>query len=502
MTLMSVLLWLFATIDALRKRLKHLSAIIALISAMTMLGCAAPRAWQTVDVLDTEAACRAAWSQWLGVRERAGLASPWGTADDAVPVLRGNRVLAAGQPSDHAARSAWLMQALDTGMVGLNAEWANLPDAYRVQLPRGLPATLEGCARQWTGQVVDDAAAFSAVWEALRPADDYNGWARVLGGYPLAVPFLRLGIAGWQRAATQALNAEWMPERAVRYQAGAPPTGFARHLLRSAQILPELTLPTDSQLQQLLQRHVPVITVDTRTAADELGTIRVQRDGGPWVDVSQPSLYVQLGSAYLLGAARLQLIYTVWFPERVAESWLDPYAGQFDGLIWRVTLDDNGDALAYDSIHPCGCFHLVFPTVDTAIATETGGERPVIVPLSGGPVASAVQLGLRSGDHQLVHVARHPADNGNLQAGQAMTWRPATELLALQGPDGQSHSLYRSDGLVPGSGRAERLYLWPSGVPNAGAMRVWGRHATAFVGRAHFDDPHLLGTWLKPVIEP
>jgi hypothetical protein len=23
-------------------------------------------------------------------------------------------------------------------------------------------------------------------------------------------------------------------------------------------------------------------------------------------------------------------------------------------------------------------------------------------------------------------------------------------------------------------------------------MRQWGRHATAFIGRAHFDDPHLL----------
>ena len=30
------------------------------------------------------------------------------------------------------------------------------------------------------------------------------------------------------------------------------------------------------------------------------------------------------------------------------------------------------------------------------------------------------------------------------------------------------------------------------GVPEPGAMRQWGRHATAFVGRRHFDDPDLL----------
>ena len=30
------------------------------------------------------------------------------------------------------------------------------------------------------------------------------------------------------------------------------------------------------------------------------------------------------------------------------------------------------------------------------------------------------------------------------------------------------------------------------GIPNAGAMRQWGHHATAFVGRRHFDDARLL----------
>jgi hypothetical protein len=30
------------------------------------------------------------------------------------------------------------------------------------------------------------------------------------------------------------------------------------------------------------------------------------------------------------------------------------------------------------------------------------------------------------------------------------------------------------------------------GIASAGAMRQWGHHATAFVGRRHFDDPNLL----------
>jgi len=45
---------------------------------------------------------------------------------------------------------------------------------------------------------------------------------------------------------------------------------------------------------------------------------------------------------------------------------------------------------------------------------------------------------------------------------------------------------------VPGTERAERYFFWPMGVPEPGAMRQAGRHATAFVGRRHFDHPGLL----------
>jgi len=49
-----------------------------------------------------------------------------------------------------------------------------------------------------------------------------------------------------------------------------------------------------------------------------------------------------------------------------------------------------------------------------------------------------------------------------------------------------------SFGLVAGSERPERFLFWPMGIASAGAMRQWGRHATAFVGRRHFDDADLL----------
>ena len=57
---------------------------------------------------------------------------------------------------------------------------------------------------------------------------------------------------------------------------------------------------------------------------------------------------------------------------------------------------------------------------------------------------------------------------------------------------GGAGSLYGPDGLVPGTERLERLFFWPMGIANPGAMRQWGRHATAFVGRRHFDDADLV----------
>jgi hypothetical protein len=53
-------------------------------------------------------------------------------------------------------------------------------------------------------------------------------------------------------------------------------------------------------------------------------------------------------------------------------------------------------------------------------------------------------------------------------------------------------SVFGPQGLIAGSERPERLLFWPMGIRSAGAMRQWGRQATAFIGRRHFDDADLL----------
>ncbi len=65
-------------------------------------------------------------------------------------------------------------------------------------------------------------------------------------------------------------------------------------------------------------------------------------------------------------------------------------------------------------------------------------------------------------------------------------------LRSLPSPTGGTRSLSDQQGIVAGTDRSERFLLWPMGILSAGAMRQWGTHATAFVGRRHFDDPYLI----------
>ncbi len=51
--------------------------------------------------------------------------------------------------------------------------------------------------------------------------------------------------------------------------------------------------------------------------------------------------------------------------------------------------------------------------------------------------------------------------------------------------------------MIAGSERGERWFFWPMGIESAGQMRQWGHHATAFVGRRHFDDPLLFDAYFE-----
>ena len=110
---------------------------------------------------------------------------------------------------------------------------------------------------------------------------------------------------------------------------------------------------------------------------------------------------------------------------------------------------------------------------------------PMLIPQQEVPTGPVAVL-LDAGDHQVRRVLPRSALPQQARRPLALT---SYRQLLLQ-PDGEQ-ALFDDDGLVSGSERSERFWLWPTGVRSPGAMRQAGRQATAFVGRRHFDDPDL-----------
>jgi hypothetical protein len=403
------------------------------------------------------------------------------------PYLRVDRASAALAPraDNPAARQAWWLRL------------ARLDDEARAAELTNAALPVDDLARCRVLLADADHAAFDTLRSNAAVPDRYNTLQRVLGLYPLTrVPFAA-GIARWHDRvrtvyATPAAELEVVGElRRYAFAGAAEP-------VRLPVASDALGVPTVSPFDRnaLFAQHAPVLEIDVAADYDRLGALRLAGDDEPAVDIDLPTAYVRLTQALLDNRVHLQLVYTFWFSERPARSAFDLLAGRLDGLVWRVTLDADGTPLAYDSMHACGCYHLFFPTERLVLrpAPSTLDEGAFVpqqlrAPRSGESIVLRVQ----SGTHYIQRVSVEAA------AAAAVQYRLEDErrLASLPRTAGGTRSAYRSDGLVAGSERAERFLFWPMGIVSAGQMRQWGHHATAFIGRRHFDDPRLLDIYFE-----
>ncbi len=347
---------------------------------------------------------------------------------------------------------------------------------------------------------VADQAEIERLRAAAVVADDYSTAMRAFGLYPLTRLAFAAGIHYWQQSTREVFAtplAQLAPTgRLLHYGPGGAPPRLA--VQRS--VVFSLPAPSRSELAQWIAQHAPVLVVDTASDADRIGALRWDSsDAGARiaVDVNEPVAYVGTAHAYFGGRIRLQLVYTFWFPARPPEHALDILAGDLDGLIWRVTLDEAGAALVYDAIHPCGCYHLFFPTEAVfarpqPATLDEGLFAPQIAPTLGE--GERIELRIASRTHYLQRVTTL---RGAAATGIAYALHDAQALRALARPAGGTRSAYDAAGFIAGTERAERFLFWPMGIASAGQMRQWGRHATAFVGRRHFDDPALLDLYFE-----
>lgn len=414
------------------------------------------------------------------------------------PALGSNRLLASFDPAQLSAvrQQAWLGRLESAGRKRRALLRLMLPDLPELQSGQELSAAaLDRCASTAASRLPHDAQGWRDLHAAVQVPDDYLPSRRVLGLYPLTSLAAQSGIRKLQRevSAMFATPLEQLP-RLGELQRWVP----AAHAPAPPNDNPPTDalgpLPGDSAaLESLFARHAPAWEIDVSGAYDRPGRPYFERTGVPRVDTAAPVTYRYASLTRVGGALRLQLNYLVWFDRRPARSAFDSLSGRLDGLLWRVTLDEAGRVLVYDSVHPCGCYHLFFPGArlelrEVALALP----EPPLVPQRAPALRTEERVVLRvsTGEHFLQRVYTErigPDAGGSAQYSLA----PYRELYHSPHPDGP-RSLFDRHGIVPGTDRGERFYLWPMGVRAPGAMRERGRHATAFLGRRHFDDAFLL----------
>ncbi|MDP3847315.1 MAG: hypothetical protein Q8R10_12930 [Pseudomonas sp.] len=405
--------------------------------------------------------------------------------------LRSDRVLAALGPTAHsrAQRSLWLQRLAERDIEASNIELGNLaPAVTRHWRSAARQEQLQSCRDSQRQQLLEQPDDFQRAVAAAQQPDAYRGWARVLGLYPLLKPLYRQLIVRAQLASEQAPA----PRDSARWLGYQPLPGAPT--LASRQSIDALGLPQadPQQLAALFARHAPWLKVEQASRADRLGSPVFTANGQRDFDRQATQVFEQIGWSRLNGRWHLQLIYQFWFSHRPKPRPWDLYGGELDGLLWRVTLDEQGGALLYDSIHPCGCWQNFFLPADSPWqAREPMPQPSELEPRSVRRIDStgdqAPTLWLSAGEHSLLSVD----DRRSPYPAMSYQQRPLNALRQLAHPQGR-RSLYDDEGLVSGTERLERWLLWPSGVVSPGAMRQWGQHATAFVGRAQFDDPDLL----------
>ncbi|MFM9971354.1 MAG: hypothetical protein ACKVQK_23475 [Burkholderiales bacterium] len=430
------------------------------------------------------------------------------------PYLRSDRLLAAlvRDVRDQESLNAWVRLAATLDEESRRNEIAQLPDAA---LPPTLgsnrdaiEATLRRCRVQMAGADLADIGAVARLREAAQVPAEYQHWKRALGLYPLTRIAFARGVRQWQAATEAVFNTPLanLPRRGrpvvyvppLRRHAAGEFDALFGDKARNSLGLYEWD---DDQREALFALYAPRILIDEATHDDRLGALEYDVEARLWVNIFRPVVYRRLTHTFMDGRWLPQFVYSFWFPARSAEPGIDLLAGKLDGLIWRVTVGSDGHPLAYDSIHPCGCYHLFFPTEAVRARPQPESlDETLFAPQSLPRIRAgeSLVLHLEAGTHYL----RRVSHQGVAPDAHLYEFAEDDELRSLRLPASEPggaarRSAFGPDGIIAGTERAERFLFWPMGVDNAGAMRQWGRHATAFVGERHFDDADLFERYFE-----
>ncbi len=238
-----------------------------------------------------------------------------------------------------------------------------------------------------------------------------------------------------------------------------------------------------SQWPALAAKFAPRLVV--KGTEDEQPAAPVWTEHGLTADPAQPVVYYLASYARVDARMLVQFNYFVWFRSASKAETGEP---PLDGLIWRVTLDEDGRrVLAYDTIKIRGGEHLWFPDAALQLRNPQASDAPLIPQRLSAGGDFDVWLTARTHDVQRLADSRQAR---GIRTG-SYTLRPYEDLLTLSLPGGGARSLFGPDGLVPGSRPPSTASAAEVGI---GALRRWGDQRSSPLMTRYFDDPHLLET--------
>jgi hypothetical protein len=250
-----------------------------------------------------------------------------------------------------------------------------------------------------------------------------------------------------------------------------------------------IPLPSADDRQALLAIFAPVIIQDVAADYDQIGAV-AWTDKQLSVRPDMPVAYTYFSHAYFQNEPVLQLNYVFWYSERSGPNSPRIERGNMDGLTVRVSLDELGRPFMVDIMNNCGCYHFYVPRKDRI-------ERIRPVPLAIDAFVPTwlpddypqqrLVIHVISGWHQVEYVGT-TSSRLDVRPYQLMSYNQL-EMLPKSGT--RHESIFNARGIGKYTERVESDIFISMGVPQVGRMRQRGHHAVKFVGRAHFDDPHL-----------
>jgi len=476
--------------------------VISALLALLLAGCAivpTPTRSGRVGESDALGSCADFFASMDRRAAEAGVLDAGAFRVEGYPYLRVNRFLASfrGEVGDPTAFAAWVDQMQELDQEARTYEIANLPQATGSSPgspndKAALNAKVASCGNLLKAADFQTSPQQLALREKVTVPDEYMSLWRVLGLYPLTRLYVSHRVSNWHAEVRQAFSTEppvgWQSIRYVPEKSSEMPE-VRKHLAQAQRNAIGIPNYSPAAREALFWMYAPVWEVQTEAEYDRIGTPAWTPRDKLEIDTQQPLTYTLLSFARFGKEILTQLNYIIWFPARPKVNALDIYGGDLDGVNYRVTLDQKGEPLLYETIHNCGCYYEAYPTHRLTAREKIEYAEPPLI-LKAPELTFSKELmtvAMESRTHYVQHlypVARQPHPG--------MVVYPLAdygELRSLPDSEDRRRSMFSPDSLAPGSERLERLIIWPTGVVSPGAMRQWGRHAVAFVGERQFDDP-------------